>query len=283
MAKKRKNSGKKKSAPQFTAKTADRHLLYQYSVQNPDQEVEVIEEAFRVRRGRKPLTLKEDFCGTALLCAEWVKSDARRRATGLDLDAEVLGWGREHNIAPLGKDAERITILEQNVLDGVKGTFDVCVGMNFSYFLFMTRNALRSYFEAARRSLSEEGILFLDCYGGWESQETMEEEREIEVDGKPSAFTYVWDQGYFNPINGAATNHIHFLFNDGSEMRNAFTYEWRLWTLPEIIELLLEAGFRNVDTLWEDEDEDGEDLGTHSVQTEIENQPGWLCYLVAER
>jgi hypothetical protein len=283
MAKKRKKPGKKASDPRFTAKTADRHLLYQYSVQNPDQEVEVIEEAFRERRGRRPLTLKEDFCGTALLCAEWVRSHKKRSAVGLDLDAEVLDWGRKHNLAPLGADQKRVKVFEQNVLDPVKGKFDVCVGMNFSYFLFTTRNALRSYFEAALRSIADDGILFLDCYGGWESQEVMEEEREIEVDGKSSVFTYIWHQAYFNPINGAATNHIHFEFNDGTKMREAFTYEWRLWTLPEIIELLLEAGFRNVDTVWEDEDEDGEDLGTHSVQTEMENQPGWLCYIVAEK
>ena len=132
-------------------------------------------------------------------------------------------------------------------------------------------------------NLIDDGIFFLDCYGGWESQEVMEEEREIEVDGQENAFTYVWDQSYYNPINSACVNHIHFRFNDGSKMEKAFTYEWRLWQLAELVELLNEAGFSNVDTLWEDEDEDGEELGTHSVLTEIENQPGWLCYIVAER
>ena len=44
-----------------------------------------------------------------------------------------------------------------------------------------------------------------------------------------------------NPITHATTCHIHFKFPDGSKLKKAFTYEWRLWTAPEIRELLLVA------------------------------------------
>ncbi|MEZ6196217.1 MAG: class I SAM-dependent methyltransferase [Planctomycetota bacterium] len=283
MAKKSSKTSRRGRGSRFTAATADRHELYQFSVQNTEQEIEVIEEAYRQRRGLRPMSLKEDFCGTGLLCAAWVRSHPDRRATGLDLDESVLAWGYERNIEPLGEDAARVDLRRQNVLEPVAERFDVCVGMNFSYFIFRTRDALRNYFQAARASLAEDGLLFLDCYGGWESQEPMEEERKIEAGGLKHAFTYVWDQNTYNPINGAATNHIHFRFRDGTAMERAFTYEWRLWSLPEIRELLFEAGFRQVDVLFEDEDEKGEELGTHSARVEIENQPGWLCYIVAER
>ena len=34
-------------------------------------------------------------------------------------------------------------------------------------------------------------------------------------------------------------------------MRNAFVYDWRLWTIPELRDLFGEAGFRDVHVLWE--------------------------------
>ena len=34
-------------------------------------------------------------------------------------------------------------------------------------------------------------------------------------------------------------------------MRNAFVYDWRLWTMPELRELMAEAGFIDVHVLWE--------------------------------
>ncbi len=38
--------------------------------------------------------------------------------------------------------------------------------------------------------------------------------------------------------------HIDFKFEDGSVQKRAFSYDWRLWILPEIREVLAEAGFR---------------------------------------
>jgi hypothetical protein len=45
------------------AEQADRHVLYQYSVQAPDAEVEFMEKTFRELRGRNPLSMKEDSVG----------------------------------------------------------------------------------------------------------------------------------------------------------------------------------------------------------------------------
>jgi hypothetical protein len=44
------------------------------------------------------LSLKEDFCGTALLASEWVEWRRDNTALGVDLDAATLAWGREHNL-----------------------------------------------------------------------------------------------------------------------------------------------------------------------------------------
>ncbi len=106
----------------------------------------------------------------------------------------------------------------------------------------------------------------------------MEEERHLD------GFTYVWDQHRYNPIDGRALNHIHFRFPDGSKMKRAFTYEWRLWTLPEIQECLLEAGFSEVLVYWEGTDEEtGEGNGEWAMTTEGEACQGWIAYLVAKK
>ena len=77
--------------------------------------------------------------------------------------------------------------------------------------------------------------------------------------------------------------HIHFKFPDGSRIKKAFTYEWRLWTAPEIRELLLEAGFRNPTVYWEGEDEDGEGNGEFSPEARGEADLAWIAYIVAEK
>ena len=106
----------------------------------------------------------------------------------------------------------------------------------------------------------------------------MEEERNLD------GFTYVWDQNVYDPITGDVVNHIHFRFPDGSEMTKAFTYEWRLWSIPEIRELMLEAGFRKVTVWWEGTDEEsGEGDGEFEPTERGEACPGWIAYFTAEK
>ena len=118
---------------------------------------------------------------------------------------------------------------------------DVVAATNFSYFIFRERNELRHYFECARKNLKNEGVLVLDLMGGPQCHEEEYFERR-----RQDGFTYVWNHDTFNPINHHTICRIHFSFPDGSEMKNAFVYEWRLWTIPEISELLLCGGARGV-------------------------------------
>ena len=60
---------KKQQRPQFSAATADKHDLYQRSVQDPEIEIAFLQRVYRKTFGRTPLSLREDFCGTALFCA----------------------------------------------------------------------------------------------------------------------------------------------------------------------------------------------------------------------
>ncbi len=265
---------KPKKKSRLTAKTADRHALYQMSVQDPKEEVLVLQRMFKKHRGTTALSLREDFCGTALLCTEWVKASPKYTATGVDIDKEVLDWGFVHNIRPLGDLAESIQLLKQNVMKPVRRKHDIVCAFNFSYWIFQDRPALRNYFKAARAGLAKGGLFIADAFGGWEGNEPMCEMRTVK------GFKYIWDQASFDPINGIAVNHIHFEFPDGTRLKEAFSYTWRHWTLPELQELMLEAGFSKVTVYWDaSEDVDVEDYRPRRV---AENQPGWLAYLIGE-
>lgn len=269
----RKRAAKKTS--KFTAKTADKHVLYQLSVQAPDTEVDFLNSWFTKIRGKKPMTFREDFCGTAILCAAWVKSHKERTATGLDIDRPTLEWGKKHNLAPLGDAQERVTLLQQDVRANVKQKHDIICAFNFSYWLFKTREEMKNYFAHVRSGLAKGGLFFLDAYGGWESHEPMQEHRKIKA-----GFTYVWDQNTFDAITHDVTNYIHFEFNDGTKLNKAFRYDWRFWTMPELQELLKEAGFSKVHVYWDTSEDETKDA--YRERTRAPNQPGWLAYLVAE-
>ena len=260
------------------ADLADRHQLYQDSVQGVEFELDYIDKVFRRTRGRKPRNFREDFCGTALSACEWVRRSPRNHAVGVDLDEGVLQWGREHNLAPLGKKAARVRLLREDVLKVDTGACDVCVAFNFSYWVFQQRAMLKKYFRNVHRSLVDDGIFFLDTYGGYEAYRTQKERRKL------NGFTYVWDQAAFNPITGDMTCHIHFEFPDGSKMRKAFTYRWRLWGAQEIRDLLHEAGFKRTTVHIQAFDEDtDEPLDEFYPTEEAEDYATWIGYIVAEK
>ncbi|MCA9311466.1 MAG: hypothetical protein KDA21_09700, partial [Phycisphaerales bacterium] len=60
------------------------------------------------------------------------------------------------------------------------------------------------------------------------------------------------------------------------------TYEWRLWTMPEIREMLAEAGF-TVTVYLEEADEDGDGNGVFYASDHADADAAFLAYIVAER
>jgi len=265
------------------ADSADRHLLYQQAVQDVEAEIDFVEQTWSELRRRPAVVLREDFCGTANTACEWVSRETNHHAMGVDLDEDVLEWGRAHPLAQLDQDQSgRIELLHEDVLLVQPGLADIILAMNFSYYLFLTRHELREYFENARDGLVSDGILFLDAYGGYEAPMNLTEPRQCQ-DGEGNEFTYLWEQAEFNPIDSCMTCHIHFEFPDKSRMEKAFSYHWRLWTLPEIREILYEAGFSNVEIYWEGTDKvNNEGNGIYTPSEIGDADPGWVCYIVAQ-
>lgn len=267
--------------PALTARTADKHALYQDAVQDPGVDLGFMARVYRGRFGHAARLFREDFCGTALLSSTWARGGRQRRAEGFDLDASVLEWGRKHNLEPLGSAAARVSLRRADVR--AKGSFrpEIRSATNFSYSVFRTRRDLVGYFAAARASLARDGLFVIDAYGGCEAFAIMDERRSI---GRGAS--YVWDQAKYLPGSGEYHCYIHFHFRDGSRLQRAFFYHWRYWSIPELIDALKDAGFGRVDPYFEQSAKDGSGNGVFRLDPEgrtSQDCAGLIAYLVASR
>lgn len=263
-------------AASMPPKRPDKHALYQEAVQCPEAEVAFIDRIYRKRYGRPATSLREDFCGTALVACEWVKRRPTNQAYGVDLDQPTLDWGVKHNLSRLPPEAaRRIHLINGDLLKAQTDRVDAIAALNFSYFIFKERATLLTYFRNAHRSLRPQGLFVLDAYGGYEAQQESEEET------RHKTFTYIWEQAAYNPINDHTRCYIHFRLPDGKLMKRAFTYDWRLWTLGSIQDALCDAGFRETEVYWEGTAKDGSGNGVFRAQKTAENSAAWVAYIVA--
>ncbi len=253
----------------------DIHKMYQESVQCVEAEIDFVQATYKEIRGNEAQYLREDFSGTGQTAGEWVDRNPENKAWAVDMDEGVLAWGYDHVIPNL-KNKQSLHYKKADVRNSEINNMDIVLAMNFSYFLFMDRKTMVDYFISVKDSLEDTGIFFLDAFGGYEAAKELKEERECE------GFTYIWDQASFNPINSQMQCYIHFKTNDGTEYNKAFSYYWRLWTLPELQEMLQEAGFSQVDIYWEGTDEkSGEGDGVFKSSEAGTADAGWVCYIVA--
>lgn len=270
MRKERRKRGSKGQRP-------DKYDLYQRSVQEPESDVRFLNRVFRTHFGRAPRSLREDFCGTAALACEWVSQHAENRAWGIDIDPEPLIWCENHNLPRLEPQAvSRVTLLKGDVRETTHEPVDITVAFNFSYFCFKTRSELRDYFAKARSSLGPRGLFAIDVYGGSDAQKRLSETRDHD------GFDYIWDQDEFDPITHDVVNYIHFKVPGQKRMKRAFTYRWRLWFIPELRELMMEAGFEKTEVYWEGTDhKTNEGNGVFTKREHAPDDPAWIAYVIA--
>lgn len=256
----------------------DKYNFYTRSVQSPETDVEFFEQTFRRLKKRKPEYFMEDFCGTFRLSCEWIKLNKGYKSVGVDLDTEPLNYGYQNYFTELNSEQRtRLELINASVLDKNLPKADIVAACNFSYYLFKKRADLKAYFSAARQRVRKDGIYIVDCFGGPACQLPNEEETVHK------GFSYFWHQESFNPITHEALFHIHFKEKGKAKRRKVFSYDWRLWTLPELQEILLEAGFKNPTVYWEGTESNGVDgNGIFSPTVSGEACEAWVCYIISE-
>ncbi|KAF7031692.1 hypothetical protein CFC21_042979 [Triticum aestivum] len=223
---------------------------------------------------------------------EWLRTDTRRTAVGLDFDRESLEWCLENNLSKIGADGYlRLLLFDGNILqpnesrlvkqkisdlvqglnftsddgstetnsceqsdssftkceanstmsDAILPGRDIICAFNYSCCCLHKRKDLVLYFRHAFNALSERGGTFvMDVYGGTSSECKLRFQRRF-----PS-FTYFWEQEEFDIITRETRISLHFQVGKKQMIRHAFTYHWRLWSIPEIKDCLEEAGFKSI-------------------------------------
>jgi SAM-dependent methyltransferase len=222
-----------------------RHDLYEACVQSPEDAVPLL----RAIHGGDAAVLGEDFAGTAALSRAWVRDEPSARAIAVELDAATLAEARRRADAA-GADAARLELVHGDVrtaTDPRRHAADVVYVGNFSIGELTTRADLVAYLRHVRSRLRPGGVFACDVYGGQSAYMLGTAERpEPGPDGR--TILYTWEQREADPLTGRVVNALHFevLEADGSSagrMPDAFTYHWRLWSVPELRDVMAEAGF----------------------------------------
>ncbi len=270
---KRRKAGKKKVIPKLSIE--DKYRMYEESVQNPEGDLEIINrEYFKIFK-KKPLLLREDFSGTSLLSHHWVKQGEEYKAFAVDLDPVPLDYGiRNHSSGLSHSEKQRLKIIQGNVLDPFLNKVDVVVAFNFSYFIFKKREDLLNYFKAVKKSIGDNGVFIIDLFGGTEAFQEFEEKTKFKK------HIYHWDCKNFNPITGECLYYIHFKVGN-HKFEKVFTYDWRMWGIPELCEIMKDAGLGVVTTFWEGDDGIGGGNGEFYATKDAENCQSWVTYILA--
>ncbi len=215
--------------------TRDRYALYERAAQSPARQARFLRALHQAPRAQA-LTLGEDFSAAGAISRAWIDAFPGSAAICIDIDPEPL-----ERLRALAGDCDALAIHQSDVLDRADPV-DLIAVLNFSICEIRSREDLLRYLRHARARLKDHGLLVLDLYGGADAFILGESEEELRDD-----VTYVWEQREANPMTGEVVNAMHFILPSGERLEDAFVYHWRLWSLPELTDALVEAGFTTVE------------------------------------
>jgi hypothetical protein len=233
-----------------------RHECYELCVQSPRHIVAML----RAIHANEPLLLREDFCGTAAVARRWCEEGRARgdssRALAIDLDDDCLA--RAERLAADGGGAgaaDRLSLRRGDaILAPDEEAADVVFVGNFSIGYIHRRAGLVAYLRRTRERLARGnggfggGVFVCDLYGGAGAFRLGSLDRTHMSRG-PEVIKYHWEHEAADPTTGMVRNSISFrVIRDGelvAQWDRAFVYEWRLWSIPELADALVEAGFHS--------------------------------------
>ncbi len=273
--------------------------LYRMAVQHPMAEISFLMRAYGwANESREPRILREDFSGTSVIAMTWLLMDPDRQAIAVDSHEPTLQWAEHLAKEELGHIADQLQFCHGDVLSIAQPQADLIAALNFSSFGFHCRESLLGYLKHARTCLKPGGVLVLDAYGGLGAMRIGTQSRMVQLPGEflekfpgalpgtlpgaGGAFEYQWEQASFDAMTHRTDCRIHFVMADGTVYRNAFQYDWRLWTLVELQELLAEANFGRV-TVWCDTlcEETGQSDGLYEPLDQLPAREDWVAYITA--
>jgi len=220
-----------------TGPTPDRHELYEQAVQSPAMQARFI-RSLHSAPAEQPVTLGEDFSAAGAIARAYVELHPGAGAVCVDLDGHALDRLRELLDTAY---ASAMTTRCADVFDA-DDPADIIAALNFSLCEIHSRDRLVAYLRHARTRLNPGGILVADLYGGADAMAVGESEEEL-----PGGVRYVWEQRHADPLTGRVVNAMHFHLPTGETLRDAFLYDWRLWTVPELRDAMTEAGFTSTE------------------------------------
>lgn len=104
--------------------------------------------------------------------------------------------------------------------------------------------------------------------------------------GGIAKYQYVYEQCNYDPATQDQQVRVSFKFEDGSWMRHAFVYDWRVWPVDEMRAAMVEAGFARTAVCVDTVDETGYShqftplVTPEEFDREVEGMEFWSCYIV---
>jgi hypothetical protein len=173
---------------------------------------------------------------------------------------------------------------------------DILSVLNFSIFYQRDPEQLRSYLRHTMEVLAPDGILVLNLFGGAAAVQSGTIRHQITPNPRLPGeapippFEYLWEVRSYDPESQRLDCRIHFTAPDPmapgrmQEIRDAFTYDWRLWSARELVAACAEAGFSGVQ-VWRhtcdpSQGEAGVFLGSVDPDC-LDALESWTAYIVA--
>lgn len=237
---------------------ANKHELYQNSVQNVKKEVEFFRKIYRLIYNKAPHTFREDFCGTGLLANEWVKNSVENTGVGIDIDQEALDYGINNHT-----DSDRVKLLNHNVLTEYDSSqkFDIICSLNYSHFLLTKRSEIKKYFENVFKNISK-GVFIIDLFGGAHIYEDHSYDK---------GDNYRFTGKAINILNNQTECALNFKIKK-NKYKPMFKYVFRVYSIIELRELLEEVGFKKFKIYLKEINDDEDDAYSEYEEVDINEE-----------
>jgi SAM-dependent methyltransferase len=288
--------------PKHGSPSADTLELYRWAVQDPETHATVLRLMFeRLHPGHVPARLREDFSGTSAEAVAWLALAPGRSAWAVDCDAATVAWARRRARRILGVRADDLHFIEADVMSAAPPAVppaDLISVLNFSVLYLREAAPLQAYLRHAWHCLASPGLLVLNLFGGAGALKPHTDSHLVTPRPKLGSeaavppFEFQWEQRHVDVATRLIDCRIHFRLRDSAgpggvvELRDAFRYDWKLWSLAELIDALQAAGFDDVQVWRHTHDPArgaaGVFLGPVSLDV-FETMDLWTAYIVASR